>query len=66
MLGVLALPQMLFFPTGALIFGVLALALGILASRGWADGAFLSRLGAVLGGVAIVGTAFVVVATSDF
>jgi hypothetical protein len=64
-LGVLALVQVLWFPTGALVFGVLALALGILAAR-WGDDLFLSRLGAALGGVAVVGTVFVVVATTSF
>ena len=63
-LGILALAQVFWLPTGALVFGILALGVGLLAYRRLGDGSVVSALGAVLGGVAVAGTIAVVVITT--
>jgi apolipoprotein N-acyltransferase len=63
-LGVLALAQVAWFPTGALIFGVLALATGLLVRSRLGDRSGLATVGASLGGIATVGTVILVVVTT--
>lgn len=64
-LGVLALAQVFWFPTGALVFGVLAVATGLLARARLGDQAGLATIGASLGGIATVGTVILVAATTS-
>lgn len=64
-LGVFALAQVAWFPTGAFVLGVLALATGLLARRRLGDQPGLATVGATLGGIATVGTVILVVATTS-
>jgi hypothetical protein len=64
-LGALAVAQVAWFPTGALVFGVLALATGLLAHPRLGDQAGLATVGASFGGIATVGTVILVAATTS-
>ena len=63
-LGILALAQVAWFPTGALVFGVLALAAGLLVRSRLGDRSGLATIGASLGGIATVGTLILVAVTT--
>jgi hypothetical protein len=64
-LGVLAIAQVIWFPTGALVLGVIALALGLVVRRRLREGSTVTAsLGAALGGFAALATVVLVVATT--
>ena len=65
-IGVLAFAQVTWFPTGALVFGTVSLAIGLFARTRLVDRSGLATVGAALGGSAMVAAVIVVAATTSW
>ncbi len=65
-IGVPALAQVTWFPTGALVFGAVSLAIGLFARTRLPDRSGVATVGAALGGSAIVAAVIVVAATTTW
>jgi hypothetical protein len=63
-LGVLAIALVIWFPTGALGLGVIALVLGVVARSRLADGTVIGTIGTTLGALAVLATIVLIVATT--